>query len=712
MKFAQLAAWAGAGTLAAAAAMLDTVAFGQTAATAGNVTEARVLAEASQGINWPVNGGSFGSPHYSPLKQINDKNVSQLKLAWYLDIDSPMGLATEPIVVDGTIYATASLDRVSAIDAASGRVLWTFDPHVQLSRLRNSAAARTNRGVAVWEGKVFVGTGDCRMIALDAASGRQLWASPVCVDSRQTGITGAPRVGDGKVFIGYNGSDTGVRGSVVAFDAHTGKLLWRFWNVPGDPSKGFENKALEMAAKTWSGDHWWEVGGGDVWDPITYDPATKLLIYGTAGATPDIFFGDRYDWDSIHLGGNRLFAGCIVAVHADTGEYAWHYQTSIHTENFHVLVTDLKLGGVKRHVVMSVPRNGTFYVLDARTGKLISQKSLATSHSSSVNQVDDRALAQVAAGGSGSDASATREQRTATGHNWWPMSYNPITGLVYIPTYDDVAHPRGYLNESIGRLIAWDPVTQSARWSVEEPLPTNSGVLSTAGNLVFAGQGTGELDAYSADRGHKLWSLQTLSAVDAVPVSYQVGADQYILFPVGLGSHSRNFGPISIMATPESKRGPSRLYAFKLGGQMAFPTPHIVVPPVPRPPDETASSQQIHQGEELFTRFNCNDCHSPDADGAGAWVVNGTIPDLRYMPADVHDQFLAIVMGGTHRENGMPGFADEGFAKGDDWPITKKAMTADEAQALHAYVIHQEWKAYKDDQARVNSRAPGSAGQP
>src|SRR5581483_8574206 len=197
----------------------------------GSVTEARVLAEAGAGNNWLVTGGDFGSSHFSPLKQITDQNVDKLGLAWSLDIDSPMGMANEPIVVDGVIYITASLDRVLAVDAASGKVLWKYDPHVRLNVMRNSWASRTNRGVAVWEGKVFLGTGDCRMIALDAASGRQLWDSPICVDAKVTGTTGAPRVGGGLVYIGYNGSDTGVRGSVAAFDANTGKLAWRFWNV-------------------------------------------------------------------------------------------------------------------------------------------------------------------------------------------------------------------------------------------------------------------------------------------------------------------------------------------------------------------------------------------------------------------------------------------------------------------------------------------------
>ena len=244
-----------------------------TATKPGDVTEARVIADASVGNNWLVGGRTFDEQHFSPLKQITDQNIGNLGLAWATDIESAMGLATEPIVVDGVIYVSAPQSRVYAVDALSGKVLWRFDPKVRLDRMRNSWAAHSNRGLAVWAGKVYVGTGDCRLVAIDAASGQKAWESPVC-DGSQTGITGAPHVGKGKVFIGYNGSDTGVRGSLVAFDAATGKEAWRFWTVPGDPAKGFESKALEMAAKTWSGDKWWEVGGGDVWDPITYDPAT------------------------------------------------------------------------------------------------------------------------------------------------------------------------------------------------------------------------------------------------------------------------------------------------------------------------------------------------------------------------------------------------------------------------------------------------------
>jgi mono/diheme cytochrome c family protein len=261
-----------------------------------------------------------------------------------------------------------------------------------------------------------------------------------------------------------------------------------------------------------------------------------------------------------------------------------------------------------------------------------------------------------------------------------------------------VAKPNGYLNQAVGRLVAWDPVQQSARWSVMRRFPTNGGVLSTAGNLVFQGEGAGEFAAFSADKGQKLWSVKTGSAIDSVPVSFTVHGEQYVVIPVGLGSASRLFGPVSAMATPQTKRGPSRLLAFKIGATTPFPTPPDVVPPVPKPPAQTANAEEIAHGEKVFGKFMCEDCHSPNADGTGAWVVNGTIPDLRYMPADVHDQFVGIVFGGSHRENGMPG-----FGAGAGFPLVDTKMTVEEANALHAYLIDLQWKAY-DAEHRVKPK--------
>jgi quinohemoprotein ethanol dehydrogenase len=278
------------------------------------------------------------------------------------------------------------------------------------------------------------------------------------------------------------------------------------------------------------------------------------------------------------------------------------------------------------------------------------------------------------------------------------MSYSAAAGLVYIPAYDGVVEPDGNVARTAGRLIAWDPVKQAARWSATESLAINSGVLSTAGNLVFAGEGTGEFSAYAADSGHKLWSVKTGSAIDSVPVSFTANNEQYVIIPVGLGSGSRLFEPVSEMATPEAKLGPARLLAFKLGAATPFPYPKVVVPSVPRPPNQTASAETIKHGAQVFDDFMCSDCHSPEADGSGAWVVNGAVPDLRYMPKDVHDQFLAIVLGGSHKANGMPGFSSH-----NDFPLERTNMSAEDAIAVHSYIIELSWKAYNAQQAKLRA---------
>lgn len=687
MRISKIGGGIAAGILAAAC--MTSASSADDVAAAGNVTEARVRAEAAAGGNWLVNGRDFTAQRFSPLKQISDRNVSDLGLAWSLDIDSPMGLAVEPIVVDGVVYIAGSLDRVYAVEAASGRLLWRTDPNVNLTAMRNSWAARTNRGVAVWEGKVFVGTGDCRMIALDAATGKQLWASPVCEDTTQTGVTGAPMVGGGKVFIGYNGSDSGVRGSLVAFDANTGKLAWRFWNTPGDPARGFDNEALAMAAKTWSGDRWWEAGGASVWNAISYDAETGLLIYGTAtpGHGPDF---------AVKTTGDRLFSGSIVALNAQTGEYAWHFHTARYSkgysapgadypgnpDNFNIVFADLTIGAKKRHVLMTVPKTGTFFVIDAKTGELISQQATA-------NRPKNQLSPPTAAG----------KPRSATGRNWWPMSYDPVTGLAYIPMNDHTEG--GYGSDPVGRLVAWDPVRQAARWSIPQPLSVNSGVLSTRGGLVFQGEGTGTFSAYAATDGRKLWSIDTRSAIHSVPVSYEAGGEQYILMPVGFGSSSRLFAPNSTMATPESKRGPARLLAFKLGGKAAFPDTKIVVPAVPRPPVQAADAETIRRGAIAVNKFRCTNCHGGGLDGSGAWILSGAIPDLRYMSTDAHERFIAIVMGGTNRRNGMPGFSDGG----ENYPLVKTRMTVEDAKAIHAFLIDLQWKTYEEDQKRIAGKS-------
>ena len=651
----------------------------------GNVTEARVAAEASTGANWLLNGRTFDAKHFSPLAQINDKNVSQLSLAWSLDVDSAMGIVSEPIVVDGVAYVSAPQSKIYAVDAASGKLLWKFDPRVRLGMAINgSYSARTNGGVAVWNGKVFVGTGDCRLVAVNAATGKEVWEATVC-NPMQTGITGAPHIAKGRVLIGYNGSDDGVRGALVSYDADTGDQLWRFWTVPGNPAKKFETKALEMAAQTWHGNEWWRVGGGDVWNAITYDDATGLVIFGTAGTGVD--YGEL---SNIKATGDRLFSGCIIAVDAETGEYAWHFQTSapgMQTENNHILMADLQINGEKRHVAMTAPKNGFFYILDAKTGKLISANPLVnTTWAHSYDLTTGRAVEVPPDQGGG---------KQWTVHNWWPMSFNEVTGLVYIPATDRVAGAKTEVENGesgeglIGRLIAWDPVQRKASWTVEEKIAVNSGVISTGGNLVFQGQGTGEFAAYAADSGKKLWSIQTKSAIDSIPVTYSVNNEQYVLVPVGWGSGSRLFAPARTMVDDTSKYGPTRLYAFKLNGKAPFPTPKIAVPAVPTPPQQTGTPEMIKKGATLYGTFVCDGCHSPGLDGTGAWTENGVIPDLRYMPAQAHKDWYTTVLGGTHWEKGMPGFTDP-----PKFAFPNMKMTVQDADAIHAYVIDGAWKLY------------------
>jgi PQQ-dependent dehydrogenase (methanol/ethanol family) len=684
--------------------------------TPGNVTQARVLAEASRGDSWLVNGGNFESQHFSPLKSITDRNVGRLALAWAVDVPSPMGLSAEPIVVDGVIYLGLPFDKVFAIDAATGKLRWQFDPHIRINGpWRNSYEGRKNRGVAVWNGKVYVGTGDCRIVAIDAASGKQVWETLVC-DADQTGITEAPKVGDGKVFTGWAGMEYDVRGGVVALDAETGRKTWTFWTTPGDPSKPYESKTLELAAKTWNGESW-KLGGANVWTAITYDAVTNLLLLGTSTTGEDV--GDLTGTKS---SGSRLFANCIVAVDASTGQYVWHYQTATPpsgAEEFHILVANLVVNGNEQRVVMTVPRNGVFYTLDVRTGKaVLPPRGIDGQSVATLNQIDLNALAAFSPSAAESNQGAVWEdaQRTASanapvtgmGHAWFPMGYNAQTGLVYIPAYetlgagstqdptleaDQLAAKGGHRSANLahGKLVAFDPITQTPRWVVTLPLSINSGVLATAGNLVFHGDASGEFSGYAADSGKKIWSVKTGSAIQSVPVTYTVNGEQYVLMPIGLGGGFRLFGRASDMATLESKRGPASLLAFKLGGKATLPLIPAYIPEVPTPPAQTASAETIQRGARVYTKFFCHKCHSPEADGSGAWALDGEVPDLRYMPPGVHQRFNAIVLGGSNQRNGMPKY---GTPPG--WPWVKTAMTPEEADALHAYLVDLQWKTYRD----------------
>lgn len=671
-----------------------------TTAPAAKVTAERLLQAAGDGANWLTTGRTYDEQRHSPLTGINDTNVKQLGLAWYHDLDAiNRGQQSTPIVVDGVMYVSAAWSKVFALDARDGTLLWSYDPKVPGDWGINACCDVVNRGVAVYNGKVYVGTLDGRLVALDSATGKPVWETLTIDKSKRYAISGAPRVAKGKVFIGNAGSELGVRGYISAYDAESGKQLWRFYTVPGDPAAGFENAAMEKAAKTWTGE-WWKLGGGGtVWDGIAYDPETDLLFFGTANGTP---------WNASLRspgGGDNLFISSIVAVKAETGEYAWHYQTTPGDEwdydatNQLVLAT-LKIDGADRKVVMQASKNGVFYVLDRTNGAFISAKPFVTINwATGFDPKTGRPKEAPNARYSKTGKTFVAMPGAAGGHSWHPMSFSPQTGLMYIPALDmgmpfaaevgrktskytfnigydfvatsmpqDPVIKKAVKDASVGHLSAWDPVTQKEVWRVQYKEPWAGGVLTTAGNLVFQGTAMGEFVAYSADKGARLWSAQTQTGVMAGPVTYEVGGEQYVAVQVGYG------GALAIAAGEIARDkhigGPNtpRLMVFKLGGTAQLPAAQKVELPL-NPPPATASAEVVDKGFRIFHPY-CNNCHGDAA------VSGSAIPDLQHSPtlADAA-AWESIVLGGARKDRGMVGFADE--------------LTKEDAEALRAYVIHR-----------------------
>ena len=645
---------------------------------------ARIVAADREPGNWLTHGRTYSEQRHSPLEQINDGNVAKLGLAWYFDTGTDRGLEATPIVADGILYTTGSWSIVYAIDAATGKLLWRYDPQVPREWGRFACCDVVNRGVAVWKGKVYLGTLDGRLVALDAATGEVAWDVNTIDRSRPYTITGAPRVVKDKVLIGNGGAEYGVRGYFTAYDAETGKQLWRFYTVPGDPSQPRESPALERALKTWSGT-WWEIGGGGtVWDSMAYDPELDLLYVGVGNGSP---------WGR-HLrspgGGDNLYLSSILAVRPDTGELVWHYQTTPgdtwdYTATQHIILADLELRGATRKVLMQAPKNGFFYVIDRETGELLSAEPyVKVTWARYIDSATGRPAERAAA--DWKDELKTVYPSPLGGHNWQPMAYNPETGLVYIPAMEipgaygpdaAFAYAPGELNTGLdtaavtdvgpeqvaGHLLAWNPVAQKEIWRVPHGGPWNGGVLSTAGNLVFQGTGDGRFVAYRADTGEALWQAKAQTGVVAAPVTYTVNGEQYVSVMAGWGgSYALLFGRAAKAMGVQSF---GRLLTFKLGGSVELPE-LAKAPPPPEPPPLSASPETVAQGEKLFHR-HCVGCH-----GIGA-VGGGVIADLRYARPEVHEAWNEIVLGGIYRGRGMAPF--------------DKQLTRDGAQAIRAYVI-------------------------
>ncbi len=655
----------------------------------------RIIHADSEPQNWLAHGREYAEQRFSPLKQINRSSIGRLGLAWVYETGTMRGLEATPIVVNGVIYTTGSWSRVYAVNAITGEEIWTYDPEVPGPAGRKACCDVVNRGVALWKGKVYVGTIDGRLIALDARDGRLIW-EVVTVDQRQPyTITGAPRVVKGKVIIGNGGAEFGVRGYFSAYDAETGALKWRFYTVPGAPGTPVEHPELIAAQKTWPEDALWETGlGGTVWDSFAYDPDLNLLYVGVGNSS-------QYN-RAVRSpgGGDNLYLASILAVNPDNGRLVWYYQTTPgehwdYTATQHMILAELMMDGRKRKVLMQAPKNGFFYVLDRQTGELLSATSYTPVNWAS--HVDIETGRPVETGkASWSDRAAFVIPGPLGGHNWQPMSFSPETGLVYIPT-TEMVYPfipdkqfrfmpgefntgedwvqLGIEGESVfgafrqcspTQLTAWNPVEQRKVWQVRFDTGSNGGVLSTAGGLVFQGNGTGKLTAYADDTGEILWQRQVPTAIMAPPVTYRVGGEQYVLVMAGAGgSFGMNFDKL-----PYENKG--HMLAFKLGGHAVMPPMLMKAPGVVADTGGVkATVDEIHEGRDLYNR-HCLRCH-----GLGA-RSSGLLPDLRFASRETHEAWTAIVIGGMLRDRGMDSFAN--------------ILSEEDAEKIHGYVINQALK--------------------
>lgn len=633
---------------------------------AAEVDDARLRAAAEEKGSWLTHGRDYAEQRYSPLDQLNSKNVRGLVRVWEYDTGLDRGHEATPIVADGVMYATGSWSVVFALDAKTGKELWRFDPGVAKEVAIKACCDVVNRGVAVYDGKVYFGTLDGRLIALDAKTGKPVWEVQTTDPEKSYTITGAPRVVKGRVIIGNGGAEFGVRGFVAAYDAQTGQRVWQTYTVPGNPAEGFESPALEKAAETWTGE-WWKIGGGGtVWDSMAYDPELDLLYIGTGNGSP----WSKYDRSP--GGGDNLYLSSMLALDPDTGELKWHFQTTPgdtwdFTATQHMILADLEIDGKTRKVIMQAPKNGFFWVIDRATGEFISAEPYVDV--TWADGVDETGRPIQNGSAEWKDRMTLVKPTPFGGHNWQPMSFNPQTGLVYIPAQEILGafvpdrKPR-YSKEHFntgsdnkvfatlirevvsGSLLAWDPVKQEAAWSHPYAMPWNGGTLTTAGNLVFQGTADGRFLALDAATGHLLWEYQLGEGVIAAPITYEVDGVQYVTIVAGWGGAFALAGGETALQGGGGRGGKVVTFAlFDLPISPAFIEGMLAA----RPP-------AAGEGEDLYLQW-CARCH-----GVGA-VSSGLLPDLRKSSEDVKGVFFDIVQKGM-RGVGMPGF--EGILSDDE----------------------------------------------
>jgi len=667
----------------------------------GGVDGDRIVAAEKNG-EWLSYGRTYSEQRFSPLDKINAANVGQLGLTWYGDFDTDRGQEATPIMVDGVLYTTTSWSNVYAYDAKTGKQLWRWDSGVDKAKGFQACCDTVNRGVAAWQGAIYVGTFDGRLVRLDGKTGRKIWQVQTVDKNLPYTITQAPRVVKGKVLIGNSGAEYGVRGYITAYDARSGKKLWRFYTIP-NPTGAADNEPSDTvlknkAAATWPGEGWKQTGGGGtVWDATVYDPDLNLIYFGVGNGTPWSPTA-RSDGKS-----DNLFLSSIVAINADTGAYVWHYQVTPNDAwdfdaDQPLILADLPLEGGSRRVVMQASKNGFFYVIDAKDGKFISAKPFATVTWATSIDANGRPVESPTARYQGA-ANMNSMPGPYGAHNWHPMAFSPKENLVYIPA---IGVPFSYQNDPnyrfmkgawniatnsringlpdddkareatrpflTGSLVAWDPVKQEARWTVPHKYFWNGGVLATAGDLVFQGDADGVLSAYNAHDGKVLWASPSAGqGIVAAPMTYEIDGEQYVAVLVGAGGA----GPTSAhFYLPQVRTTNGRILVFKLGGKASAPAVNVSIPD-PLDLTDVTSRGDPAQGAAIYDGF-CSVCHSANVSGQ-------FLPNLRRSPILLSSEdWKGIVFDGKNASRGMAPF--------------KAFLTEGQVEHVRAYVLSEARK--------------------
>ena len=690
--------------LVIATALMSFASHANSQPAAQTVNESSIM---NPGGEWLSHGRTYQEQRFSPLDSVNRDNVDELDLVWSFKFDTARGMEATPIVHDGVIYVSTGWSHVHAIDARSGEELWHYDAKVPKAQLAKTCCGPVNRGVAIWQEdsdsplQVFFGALDGRLIALDAATGMENWSVQSTPTDGNYSVTGAPRIVKGMIIIGNGGAELGVRGYVSAYDVTTGEMKWRFYTVPGDRNKPQENAALEAALETWSGDEWYKLGGGGgtAWDSLVYDPELDLLYIGTGNGSP---------WNRELRspgGGDNLYLSSIVALRPDTGEYVWHYQVTPadnwdYTATQQMVLAELEIEGEMRSVIMQAPKNGFFYVLDRKTGELLSAEKFGrVTWATHVDMETGRPVESKFANYQENGGSFIWPSPYGA-HNWQPMSFSTKTGLMYIPVQSipsyfsavkEVMYRVNRWNTGVdlntnrdpkswvagrasadaliyGELVAWDPVKKKRAWKVHHSKPSNGGILSTAGDLVFQGTWDGTFAAYDAYNGKKLWQYKSDSAVLAGPMTYELDGEQYIAVAQGSG------GTVMITVGDElmkKKTNQNKLLVFKKGrfNQTVSLASNELATIKALGHKVNSDPAVIKQGESLYHN-NCASCHGINA------LSNYVVPDLRYMSEQTHSDFASIVIGGTRTHKGMIGFYE--------------TLGLDDVDAIHAYLANKQ----------------------